>query len=112
MEEARVFVTQVPSLRVPGGWKPKFDLSPAERYGRLITLMPEGNAEPDTAQSAAEELCAALADFGPRDYLLPLGDPVLIAAAAAAAAKASGGLIRILRWDAKRRAYVLLNMRI
>lgn len=100
-----VYVPQEPSLRVPGGWKPKYDLSEAKVYGQLTVILEPGNTEPEFAQAATDQVIAAMQDIDSEDYLLPIGDPVLIAIAAAAFAESTGGLVRLLRWDGRARCY-------
>lgn len=113
---SRVFVTQAPSVRIPGGWKPKFDMSAAERFGEMLVMMPEGNAEPDTAQECIGEMMNFMAkhDFSSDDYLLMLGDPVLIALASSGATQTldPGESLKLLRWDARAKDYVAFSVRL
>ncbi len=39
---SRVFVVQEPCRRdrATGEWAPKFDLSPAERFGQMVVILP------------------------------------------------------------------------
>ena len=106
---SRVFVTQEPSLRVPGGWQPKFDLSPAREFGELVVMMEPGNATPDTAQECVHIMKRQV--FSDGDYLLALGDPVLIAIAAAVMSKELDE-VRMLRWDGRAGRYVAFSVRL
>ena len=46
-----------------------------------------------------------LAGFSDDDYLVPIGDPAIMAAAAAIAASFNHGRVRLLKWDRERRIY-------
>ncbi len=107
---SKVYVPQVPSTLVSGVWQPKYDLSAVEEFGELTVLLEPGNTELSLAQAAADQIGDAMAFAGREDYLLPMGDPVLIAVAAAVFAENTGGLIRLLRWDRWARRYVLFEI--
>ena len=109
---SRVFITQRPAFRRPGGWVDKFDLTPAEKFGELVEVMPPGNTDPSIVDNMVQDLCTVLRDFSDRDYLLPLGDPAVIAAAAMAAARAGSGRVNILRWDKRAGEYEVLTVRL
>jgi hypothetical protein len=97
----RVFVVQRPARydSARRGWVSKFDLSPAKEHGELVFLLRPGNLFKDRLPRIAAELVAALADYGPGDHLLAVGDPVAIALATLAAGRASGGRVSLLKWD-------------
>lgn len=97
----RVFVTQVPARLAEGVWTPTVDLQPARDHGEIIILLPSGVgfATPDEPLAA---LRGKLADFNvKRDFLLPMGDPMLMVIAAALLAPR----FRLLRWDRRAHKY-------
>lgn len=101
MTESRVFLTQRPSFRDPvsGEWRDKYDLRPAERFGRLVAVLPVGNIPRDVGQSV-RMMEDALRDFGPSDHVLAMGDPVAIALCMLVLARRTGGRpISMLKWD-------------
>lgn len=97
----RVFVVQRPAYfdRVRRGWVNKYDLTPARRFGELVFLLRPGNIYRDKLHGAIQHLTRELADYGPDDHLLAIGDPVAIAATVMAAARATGGRISLLKFD-------------
>jgi len=97
---SRVFVVQQPSFynRKNSEWEQKYDLSPAERYGNLIVLLPPGNIPLGDLDDVVDTMDGMLQDFGPDDHLLTLGDPVAIAAAVMLASSYCSS-VSILKWD-------------
>lgn len=110
----KVFVVQVPSRREAGEWVPKYDLTAAEAFGRLLPILPPGNVPIDpTASMPRLRDALRTFDFG-SDHLLLLGDPVAIARAVAALCarrafleEATGAslAISILKWDRRTEQY-------
>ena len=98
---SRVFVVQRPARydRDKRGWVNKYDLSPAGVHGELVFLLRPGNIFRDRLDATVRELGEALTDFREDDFLLPIGDPVGIAAASHIAARNTGGVLRILKFD-------------
>lgn len=101
-----VYVTQEVMTRTPTGeLAQRFDLSSAREYGTLHVLIPHGQNLHSTVP-VVRQLNERLRAFTEDDYLLPLGDPAIMAAAAAIAARNTNGRLKILKWD--RRAGVYL----
>jgi len=95
MNEPRVFVIQHPQRKgVP------LDISDAGRMGIIQKpiLPPMYNAQIDTAD-VTRKIEAGLNDVDPDDYILCIGDPVLIAIAGIIAARNTGGEISMLKWN-------------
>ncbi len=101
MSRGRVFVVQRPAYfdRQRRGWVNKYDLTPAERHGDLRFLLKPGNIYRDRLGAAIAHLKSELADFGPDDHILAVGDPVAIAVAVMVAAQANGGRVSLLKFD-------------
>lgn len=108
---AKVFVTQQSLVRDNyGAWRPKFDLSPAMKYGELEYIFGAGQIAlmPEAVYDAAEERLDELG-FDPKsDYLLASGDMIL-GCQVAHLMMLRGGC-NMLRWDAKLRAYSVYNL--
>lgn len=110
----RVFVVQVPARREAGEWVEKFDLSPAERFGELVRVLPYGNV-PIEPEPSVDRLRRAFADYDfASDHLLLLGDPVAIARAVAVLCARRAFLeeadgrrlpISVLKWDRRGGCY-------
>lgn len=114
MKHPRVFAVQVPARRdgPRGGWIEKYDISAAERFGRVVRVLPYGNVpnDPGPTRSRLND-----AFFGPdgsafdydADLVLLLGDPVAIAQAVSVleARRPAGKSIRVLKWDRREEEY-------
>lgn len=109
MSDRKVFVTQVPSRRdvATGLWVPTVNIAPAEEFGEVVTLLPPGS-QFFAAAETTRLIKQRLHDLGykPGDYLLPLGNPVIMAVASAIAARRSGGSLNVLVWDRQTSRYV------
>lgn len=84
------------------------DISPAERYGQLVFLLPPGNIEVDDPK-ILEQLHAGLSTFGPLDYLLPIGHPIAIGYACSIATARTKGRIKQLHWIEFDHAYRVIE---
>lgn len=110
MSQPTVFVTQEVMVRESNGdLRRKFDLSKAEKYGDVRVLVPHGQSLVSSVP-VVRQLNEQLRDFTPDDFLLPLGDPAIMAVASAIASRNTNGVLNVLKWD--RRAGTYLNVRI
>lgn len=105
----KVFITQVPSRRDPDTklWVPKVNISPAEQHGEVQILLPPGTqfyAASETTRLIRQRLHEL--DYQQGDFLLPMGDTVIIAVASAIAARRSNGTLNVLMWDKHSSRYV------
>lgn len=109
---SRVFVPQVPSRfdTKLNTWMPTVNIDPAREYGDVKVMLPPEAARLETA-TQVKLLKDAMVDYGPEDYILAIGNPVIIAITAAIADRASSPL-RILQWDKVTRRYQLLQAEI
>lgn len=80
------------------------DLSPAEEYGTLRYLL-SPTAAPWAPQSVLDDLWKGLEDFGDDDYLLMVGNPILVGLATAVACDINDGRIKFLQWNGRERRY-------
>lgn len=113
-EKSRVFMPQRPVYRNRDGsagldgvsqWIDKYDLTPAERFGRLVSILPVGKGTSD-AGVMMRGMEDALRDFSSDDYMLAVGDPFAIAMAVMVASRFNGGRVRLLKWVRDEGAYV------
>lgn len=109
----RVYAPQLPSRYDAASklWIPTMNLSPAERYGELVVLLPPNANRLHTAPLVAA-LRERMAEFGEDDWLVAVGDPSLIAAAACIASKQAGGVLRLLKWDRLASDYIATVMNV
>lgn len=84
--------------------QPTFDMNPAMKFGRLMTVMPTGSQAYFEANEfvhiARDKLKHATSD----DYLILTGDPVLMSICFSVMAEKTGGLVRCLKWDRRKGA--------
>lgn len=109
----RVFVPHMPSRfdSASALWVPTIDISPARKFGEIISILP-----PESNRLHIAPLVAALkdrmADFCADDYLVAVGDPTILAAAASIASRQTGGILRMLKWDRRASDYIEVRVMI
>lgn len=102
MNDSKVFVTQIPSRFENGEWVPTVDITPARKFGAIEVMLPPGFFYTDEA--SFKRLSIALEEFLPGDFLLPMGDPVIMAVAAAILGHRREPF-NVLKWDRKTSTY-------
>lgn len=109
MSDPVVYVVQFQHHWDPhlGKLVPRFDLSDAERLGRLVYLL-SPSAKPGDPR-VVPELCHRLSQYRDGDHLLLIGSPVLIGIAFAIAARANDGRVSALQWSGKLRRYTAIE---
>lgn len=107
-----VYVPQLPltSNGGVGSVRPRIDLSPAERYGRLVYLCDWENMDGIDTTAVLFELRAKMKDYCDDDYLLMVGSPTLMAIVALVAAEVNDGKVRLLYWRREQRRYVVVDI--
>jgi len=110
-ERPTVFVTQDVMVRNnEGDLERKFDFSAAEaEYGEVRVLIPHGQSLVSTVP-VVRQLNEQLRGFTEDDFLLPLGDPSIMAAAAAIAARNTNGKLKVLKWDRRQGRYLCVPL--
>ena len=103
-----VYVVQQVVKRDPatGDLVPRWDLGPAERFGKLVYLLGP-RAQPGTPESILGDLRHGLRAYDDEDFILPIGDPCFIGWAIAIAADVNSK-VACLRWDGVRRDYQVI----
>lgn len=76
------------------------DISDAARYGELQVpiFSPKVNPYLDV-NDVIEKIENALAEYTEDDYIIAIGDPILIGAAMAIACRNAGGKVKVLKWS-------------
>jgi|AntRauTorcE11898_2_1112593.scaffolds.fasta_scaffold00643_7 hypothetical protein len=103
----KVFLPSVPTRYDPISSKriPSIDLKPAMRYGELVQLVSlQAGFREDEIHEAIETLQEGLQNYTSEDYILCVGDPILMAAAITYATDLSQ-TVKVLRWDKVKREY-------
>lgn len=86
----------------------KFDISSAKRFGELTYLL-SPTASPFRPAPVIDDLKRRLFSYGPGDFLLLIGNPVLIGFAVAIAADANDGEVSMLQWSGKDQRYIRVD---
>lgn len=106
----RVYVPSVP-LRydlVTGTKVPSVDLNPASAYGELVTVV-DGFVSADGLNDAIRTAQTYSALIRPEDYVLVVGDVVIVSVVIATAITRNG-VIKVLRWDKDQRTYDVIEV--
>ncbi len=100
---SKVFVTQ------PQAGK---DLSQAEEYGKLVHCYSKGEqVTPENVGNAIKQLNKALENFDyAADYLLLIGDPVLIGIACSIVSEVTVGRYNVLKWVKQEKRYEAITV--
>lgn len=88
----------------------RMDLSDAERYGRIVSLLPEDKELIYNSRLAQRMVEERLKDFSDRDYIMAIGDPIAIMLAGVVAARNNNGKVNVLRWDKSENRYLLVQL--
>jgi len=100
-----VYVTHLPQRLIwdeafsKQHWAPTVDLAPATAFGELKIMLPHDAAfKAHPEERLIKSLKEALLQFKGEDFLLPLGDPIIMSAAAAILG-ARREPFQMLKWD-------------
>lgn len=88
---------------------PKYDVGSAKQYGDLHEVL-SPTASPFKPALVLPDIRAALSDFSDDDYLLLIGNPVLIGMSVAIAAAANKGRVKLLQWSGKESKYICVQI--
>lgn len=91
--------------------KPRDSLTEAAVYGD-IEILHTGNSVGIALAPTIAQFKTALRNFDDEDYILPVGDPVLIGIASVCAAQANRGQLKFLRWDRQTRNYIKVEAKL
>lgn len=106
---SKVYLASEPITYKDGAPQPLFDVTPALKYGELVILSQHNNSM-FASVPMIRHFREKLKDFSDEDYILPVGDPVTIAAVAAVAADINDGYFKMLKWDKKQREYLVIEI--
>lgn len=87
----------------------RIDITPASEYGEIEILLAHTQsllAPVPTVRKLREKL----ADFCDDDYILPVGDPVLMSTVAMVAGEMNHGRVKFLKWDRIQRRYLTITV--
>jgi len=105
-----VYVPQSPLFKNNSGkLVPKFDLRPARKHGGIVELL-SPNAKPFTLGPLIEELYNKLATFNETDFIICIGNPIILATTVAVASDVADGKVNMLQWHGRRKEYIPVEM--
>lgn len=91
--------------RNQGKLVPKFDLNPALEFGNLHYLL-SPTAKPFEPAPIIRELHEKLSTYSDDDYLLLIGNPMVMSWAVAVAAEYNEGYVTTLQWSGRDNRYL------
>ena len=103
----KVFLTQDVWMKNPSGvFERKYDLSPAESFGKIVPLTTTRNSMLNP-KPVIHQIRGIMEenDFGEDDYILPMGDASIVMLVGAIAADLNNGTFTVLSWDKRARKY-------
>ena len=113
MNKTTVFIPHVPTRYDPltDSRVPTLDLNPAATFGQLVRLTTPsaGPLTQDNLDVALNEIQHGISGIQPDDYVVAVGDPILVAAAIAYASDINGS-VKVLRWDRHNHCYNCLEV--
>ena len=89
---------------------PKFDMTVAEKYGKLQVLLKEYTNIIFSPGPIVFELRRLLKNYTSKDYLLLSGDPSVIGIAVAIVSDINNGRFNLLKWDRREKLYYPLEI--
>jgi hypothetical protein len=81
------------------------NLSAALKFGSIVSILNE-DPSPFALGPAIEELRRTLAGYMPHDYILLMGDPVVIGMSTMISSQQTGGVVNLLKFDRQSFDYI------
>lgn len=108
--EPLVYVIQeLPGTKIGS---PKFNIMGAQKYGKLVQLLPEHSQIILSPGPLIFKLRKLLDKYTPKDYLLLTGDPAIIGVACSIVADKTQGRFNLLKWDRQEKMYYPIEINI
>lgn len=113
-KDARVFVVQRSYMKDGAGiLVERFNLDPATKFGQLVDLLSPSAKPFYIPDQLVGELMVKLRNYNPDlDYVLCVGNPILIGWAIAIASHRGGGRVSCLQWHGIDREYMPVHANI
>ena len=104
----KVYVIQ----EIPGTSQgaPKYNIMGAQKYGQIVTLLPEYSQMILSPGPLIIKLRTLLKDIKPTDYLLLTGDPAIIGVAVSIVSDMTNGRYKLLKWDRQEKTYYAVEI--
>ena len=101
-EERFVYVVQQPA--------PNINILSASDFGYLVICLPNREQAILYASPYVHKMRKNLRDIRSQDYLLAVGDPVIIGISTSMVSKATNGKYNMLKWDRQEKRYYPLEI--
>jgi len=100
--------------QIPGTTKgePKYNILGAQKYGEIVTLLPEFSQMILSPGPLIQKLRTLLKDITSEDYLLLSGDPAIIAVTGSVVSDLTSGKFKLLKWDRQEKTYYPIEVNI
>lgn len=103
----RIYTPSVPTRYDPATESrvSSVDLRPAMQFGDMIVMLPDPlQMNTDNCSKMLDALHGAIGNICPEDFIIAIGDPIIISAAIAYACEING-FVQVLRWDRQTHSY-------
>ena len=100
-DEKFVYVVQQPA--------PNINILSASDFGYLVICLPNRDQAIYSTAPYTQKMKKNLQDFRKEDYLLAVGDPVIIGISTAVVSEVTNGQFNMLKWDRQERMYYPLT---
>ena len=99
---------------IPGTTKgePKYNILGAQKYGEIVTLLPEFSQMILSPGPLIHKLRMLLKDITSEDYLLLSGDPAIIGVTCSVVSDLTTGKYKLLKWDRQEKTYYPIEVNI
>ena len=99
---------------IPGTTKgePKYNILGAQKYGEIVTLLPEFSQMILSPGPLIHKLRLLLKDITEDDYLLLSGDPAIIGVTCSIVSDLTTGKYKLLKWDRQEKTYYPIEINI
>ena len=101
-KERFVYVVQQPA--------PNINILSASDFGYLVICLPNRDQAIFSTAPYVQKMKKNLQDFRKEDYLLAVGDPVIIGISTSMVSKATNGKYNMLKWDRQEKRYYPLEI--
>lgn len=85
--------------------QPKYNILGAQKYGDIVTLLPEYSQMILSPGPLIHKLRTLLKNITSDDYLLLSGDPAIIGVTCSVVADLTNGKYKLLKWDRQEKTY-------
>ena len=99
---------------IPGTSKlePKYNVLGAQKYGEIITMLPEFSQLILSPGPLIIKLRTLLKNYTSQDFLLLSGDPAIIGVVCSIVCEMTNGRYKLLKWDRQEKTYYPIEINI